>query len=239
MRASSNLGSMSDFNPPPRKGPPGPPPRPKKAAGLPPDSHGVSDPDKTPANPFLVSAVNGGFEAAPPSRPTPQTLPEPQAPANPFMAVATETRAQAVPRPPSPAAPQEMGSVPMGSALQVAPIVGQPGYEAPNLKDPHAAFRKGNKLKALLFVAVAAAVVGGIVFLANQEPTEPKVAAEKESEGPVIGSSVSPEIIKDPNDEPLSARLKKTAAPVEPVPAPAPRSADNEGFANHFKAKAE
>jgi hypothetical protein len=93
----------------------------------------------------------------------------------------------------------------------------------------------------LLLVAAAAAVVGGIVFLSSQEEPKKQAAAQAEvgSEGPVIGSSVSPEIIKDPRDEPLSMKKQLSPPSEEGAPPSTPKTANNDGFASSFKSQAK
>lgn len=139
------------------------------------------------------------------------------------------------PRPEAPAANPRLAPAP-----QVPAIVARPGVEIPQIKDPHAAFRRGNKLKGLAFVAIGAALLGGLFFLLPQEeePRAQSPASAKKRDRPVIGSSVSPEIIKDPRDELLPDQTNQLPSD-EPEPGPAPKSADNDGFANSFKSSAK
>jgi len=229
----------------------------------------ASDPDQTPVNRvaapkeehhdgLITSAreltpITTAFAVAPKSRPVPPsrivepTTPEPASTAptvpnaspsplaaNPFLvgqAPAQPPRAGSAPQPQAPPGPA------VGR-----PIVGQPGAESPHVPDPHAAFRKGNVLKRLLLVALAAALIGGLFFLIPSGQPETPVA--QPSRDPrahaVIGSSVSPEIIPDPHNQPLEERQKKTAAAEPEAPsAAAARPADNDGFANSFKSSAK
>lgn len=226
-----------------------------------PNPFALSDPDKTPVPPFhtederglITSAreltpITTAFAAAPKSRPAPPprivepTTPDPPTPALPAAGLEPASSNPFLARPPAPAAqPQAAQRVPSAPQPQVAPIVGRPGAESPHIADPHAAFRKGNVLKRLLLVAVVAVVGGGLFFLLPGGPTEqPRAESKDPRRNAVIGSSVSPDIIVDPRDVPLEERKRLTSPPshAESAPAPASKSADNDGFASAFKSQA-
>jgi len=121
-------------------------------------------------------------------------------------------------------------------------VVGRPGAESPNIKDPHAAFRKGNTLKRLLLVALAGGLLAGLFyFLPGQQAAEaPQVAQGDLRDNAVIGSSLSPDVIVDPKNKPLAEQVDRTPPAEEPAAPPsAPQSADNTGFASAFKSQAK
>lgn len=118
-------------------------------------------------------------------------------------------------------------------------LISRGDIEVPNFKDPHAAFRKGSKLKGLSFAALVAAVAGGLFYL-----TPPQSAVEANTvelrdlrANAVIGSSVSPDIIPDPKNLPLEQRRKQERVVSEP--APSAQKADSAGFASSFKSQAQ
>lgn len=239
---------------------------PHASAGLPqPNPFGSSDPDQTPVNRVVapsaehhegiitsareLTPVSTAFAAAPKSRPVPPArIVEPTTPDPAPVFPTPERRAPAVANPflAAPVAVQEsqVASAPQPQVVPPSvgrPIVGQPGVESPHVPDPHAAFRKGNVLKRLLLVALAAALIGGLFFLMPGSEQKSPVAepARNPRANAVIGSSVSPEIIPDPRDRPLEEQRKASRADTHPQPAPAARSADNDGFANSFKSSAK
>lgn len=128
------------------------------------------------------------------------------------------------PRAPSPSAPLA-GALPAGALPTSAPkasqvhdgapsgaaqFPAQPGILAPQVKDPHAAFRKGSALQPAVFAGAAALMLAGLFFLL---PTDPEEPGSESGASPVIGASVSPEIIAEPDV------LADSAAAAEPLAA--------------------
>lgn len=131
------------------------------------------------------------------------------------------------------ASPQEHG----------VPVRVQRGADLPNVGDAHAEFRKGGWKKPLLLAALGAAVVGGLFFgLPEQEPEKPSPFADSSS-GPatVIGASVSPEVIPDP-DRPSLQNPKPSRKPArteEPAEAPLDLPDRSGSFGDAFKSSAK
>jgi hypothetical protein len=129
----------------------------------------------------------------------------------------------------------------MGAPLQV-----QPGAVSPQVRDAHAEFRAGSWKKPALIGSITAALVGGLFFgmPAPEEEKKPayRTVAEPEAPVAVIGASVSPEVIADPDKPSLTNPnpLKKDL-PTEEEPAPSPSADQPErsgGFADSFKSAA-
>jgi hypothetical protein len=91
--------------------------------------------------------------------------------------------------------------------------------------------------------AIAAVALGGMFFLIPSEPQEKAAELEASPEPPeVIGRSVAPEVIEDPNNPVLGATAaeeERAPAPVDEEPAASPDRPDRSGnFADSFKAAA-
>lgn len=163
-----------------------------------------------------------------PNGPPPRRPAAPPA-ANPFLAASPT---------PSPASETESPRVvptPEGAPLRV-----QRGVQAPSVRDPHAEFRKGGLKKPLLLAVLAAAVVGGLFY---GLPKQEEKAAPSADSGPVtvIGASVSPEVIPDPDKPSLqnpNPSLKR-ARTEEPLPAPVDHPDRSGSFGDAFKSTAQ
>jgi len=141
------------------------------------------------------------------------------------------------------AAPAPAGRV--IAAQAAAPLVAQPGAVAPNLRDPHAEFRKGRWQRPAAFSLVGAAALGGLFFLAPGEQTPVAAAGLKAPDRAIstaIGSSLPPERISE-NDAELTEHKAKfeqraTQANDREAPVrPAGIASDSE-FSRAFKAAA-
>jgi hypothetical protein len=239
--------------PPPRRGPPAPPPR---RPGSAPDAelNPFAASEKTPVRPPSPRAREAGpligvptpVDLSPPEEnpffaaPPPVSAPEASAPVNPFLMGAPA---------PVPMSQPEVASAPRSAPIaqepQVAPLRVQPGAVAPTIKDPHAAFRKGSWKKPVIFGVLGAGALVGLFYLAPQDAKETPAQAGVEAEAPsaVIGRTVAPEVIQDPNNPTLSAAAAPEQKP-QPVPAdepaPSPARPDKSGnFADHFKSAAK
>lgn len=229
--------------PPPRKagGPPAPPPRrpppsPPAGGGLTePDPFGLPPTQASPQPPAPLMAAQPQADTNP-FMASPEPSPEPAPSANPFLGADHPTPQ------PAPSAPQT--SAPL-SEQQVASLVGRPGVVAPTIKDPHAAFRKGALKRSVLIGGVAALALGAMFYLIPSEPEDETPSVEASAETPaVIGRSVAPEVIQDPNNPVLAASAAKeervpAAPPSSEEPGPSPDRPDRSGsFAESFKATA-
>ncbi len=111
---------------------------------------------------------------------------------------------------------------------------------APSLRDAHADFRKGQWKKPALFGAIAVAAGLSFAFLppAPQKLPAARAPAE-EPEGPVIGSSVSPAVIADPDADRFKKLGKKSVdsqvGEEESEAAPARSSNGSANLAEAFK----
>jgi hypothetical protein len=175
-----------------------------------------------------LPAQENPFFAAPAPAP-----PAPAPAANPFLA------AEPAPQP----APH---SAPIAEQLQaVLPIQPQPGAIAPSINDPHAAFRKGSWKKPILFGLLGAGALFALFFLVPESSQEkaPTMEATREDSATVIGRSVGPDVIEDPNNPTLAAAAKPEEKPVAPAadePVPSPNRPDRSGsFADVFKSAAK
>lgn len=119
----------------------------------------------------------------------------------------------------------------------------------PQVKDPHAAFRKGSTLKPAFIGGAAVAMLAGLFFLM---PSGEDETASSSEAAPVIGASVSPEIIPDPDASLGSASVAKSresssagedgsAASASPGVRPASGSSESQSgeFAQAFKSSAQ
>lgn len=195
----------------------GPPPRPPGAPKPPPRR--IDPSSEQNHNPFMV-----------PDSAAQVPTPEPSA-ANPFLAASPA---------PSPIAQVEQARVVPPS--QGAPLRVQRGVTAPSVRDPHAEFRKGSWKKPLLVTVLAATIVGALFFgLPEQESEKPSPFADSSGPATVIGASVSPEVIPDPdrpslqNPNPSEQRTRKDESPV----APTERADGSENFGDAFKSSAK
>lgn len=94
----------------------------------------------------------------------------------------------------------------------------------------------------MLVTVLAAAIVGGLFFgLPEQEPEKPSPFADSSGPITVIGASVSPEVIPDPdrpslqNPNPSEKRTRSE----ESASAPIERSDRSDGFGDAFKSSAK
>lgn len=124
---------------------------------------------------------------------------------------------------------------------QGAPLAAKPGASSPSVRNPHAEFRKGGWKKPAIAAAAAAAIATGL-FFGLPETGEEKAAGlsgEQHVPAAVIGASMSPEIIQDPdrrsltNPSPPAARVHRDP---EESAVSSDRSDRSEGFAASFKA---
>lgn len=141
---------------------------------------------------------------------------------------------------PTPASERSQQVVPPS---QGAPLRVQRGVALPNVSDPHAEFRRGAWKKPLLMAVLAAAIVGGLFLgLPEQEPDKPGPFADSAS-GPVmvIGASVSPEVIPDPDRPSLQNPNPERKRPRSQAPPPAPvdRPDRSGSFGDVFKSSAK
>ena len=120
----------------------------------------------------------------------------------------------------------------------------QPGAEAPNVRDPHAEFRRGTWKKPAAFVLLGAAALAGLFYGVPREEEKPRAVAPVvvKPEPGVIGQSLPPERIVDDGSE-LAGQSEKFQKEVEAKPAEAPPErpagiAREGDFANAFKAAA-
>lgn len=114
----------------------------------------------------------------------------------------------------------------------VAPLVVRAGMTAPTISDAHAEFRKGRWRAPFVVLLVVAAAIGLLLVMPDTQEAEKETAVSMQKKKAVIGTSNSPEIIEEPENEDYSLR-----------PAPAPRSvetpkSDLSRFADDFKSKA-
>lgn len=167
---------------------------------------------------------------ATPQAPTPQ----PEQVANPFLA-----------QEPTPEAPSTPRVLPLS---QGAPLKARPGVVAPDIRDAHAEFRKGGWKKPLLFGLIAAAIAGGLFFgipKDKEEESSPLAESTEVESERVIGASVSPDVILDPDkpslQNPKPVRRVKTDEELEQEqPRASPDRADrSDGFADAFKSNAK
>lgn len=173
------------------------------------------------ANPFLVP----GAEAAPASNPFLSPAPAPVAPAPVAPA-------------PAPVAQQFVAQVAMPAS---GPHSGRTPSMAPSLRDAHADFRKGQWKKPALMGLVACALIAGFAVLSKTpEPERPLARAERpEAEGPVIGASVSPLVIADPDANRFERAKKQSSSQAlvdeESEPSGAPTTGSSANLADAFK----
>lgn len=194
-------------------------------------------PRRTPPLPPSAAHAVAGF-AEPPAAVEMESVPS---------SVVTSARAvPAAPRPAPPAAPVfeaapiSQPRVVAQAPAQAAPLISRADVEIPTYKDPHAAFRKGTKLKGFMLAALAASAIAGLIYLTPQPPAvEAKTPELRDLRAnAVIGASVSPDIIPDPKNVPLEQRSKPERA-AESGSSAAPSHADNSGFAHSFKSQAK
>lgn len=186
--------------------------------------------------------------AAPPKPPPRRAEPAAEQVQNPFMVSApTPEPSEANPflaGSPAPAPVSQVGSSPrVVPPSQGAPLRVRPGVEAPHVRDAHAEFRKGGWMKPLLFIVLAAGVIGGLFYgIPAEETKKPSPFAEtKDAPMAVIGASVSPEVIPDPtrpslqnqNPEPKQYRQEEAAPP------PAEHADRSDTFGSAFKSSAK
>ncbi|HSC85829.1 MAG TPA: hypothetical protein VLC09_01105 [Polyangiaceae bacterium] len=136
-----------------------------------------------------------------------------------------------------------IAAVPQGLP-QGAPLRVTPGVEAPNVRDPHAEFRRGRWQKPALFGGSAAVLIAGLFVLV---PGEEKPAASVQATvaplpaAPAIGASLPPDRIAEPVPETtaqIEERLAKESAPQAAPERPAGIVAEKD-FASAFKAAAK
>src|SRR5690606_7313105 len=116
------------------------------------------------------------------------------------------------------------------------------GVGGPSLRDPHADFRKGTWKKPVILLGVAALTALGLFFgLPSGTADEKKTVVATPEVTAVIGRSVGPEIIPDP-DQPSLAQPSPPPArsKVADEPGESPDRPDQSGsFASMFKAKSQ
>lgn len=227
---ATQLAATQQRPAPPRApgGPPKPPPRrPAPAAPV---------QKAEPVNPFMEA-------------------PAPEVVANPFLSTPEASNPVVTSAPPI-VGSEPTASVPFQDApipLDVAPstpvqtpaaaavpqIQAQPGAIAPSISDPHAEFRRGSWKKPALMMALAAAAGAGLFFGLPGEEQQPSTPSAKKDvrAGAVIGASVSPEIIEDPDANGIALGAKTAAKPAaEPSEAPsAHHTASSGSFSSSFK----
>lgn len=172
-----------------------------------------------------------GAPKPPPRRVDPSSEQGQNPPVNPFLAAS-----------PTPSPVSQIEQARAVPPTQGAPLRVQRGATAPSVRDPHAEFRKGGWKKPMLVTVLAAAIVGGLFFgLPEQEPEKPSPFADSSGPITVIGASVSPEVIPDPdrpslqNPNPSEKRTRSE----ESAPAPIERSDRSDGFGDAFKSSAK
>lgn len=235
--------------PPPRRGPPAPPPR-RPGSSPEGDLNPFAAAERPPARPPAPRARDAGggpligvptpvATSVPDENPFfADPTPEPSAEVNPFLVGA--------PAPTSdPGAVSAPRSAPIAQQPEVAPLRVERGAVSPTIKDPHAEFRKGSWKKPAIFGVLGAGALVGLFYLVPQDPvdTQAQAGAEAETQGAVIGRTVAPEVIQDPNNPTLSAASAPEQKP-QPVsadePAPSPKRPDQSGnFADAFKSAAK
>ncbi len=249
--------------PPPRR----PPPSPAAEANPFMDAPDAARTAEEAPNPFFDPPARSGgvVTSAPPLLPTtpeldsaplrdaplPLDIPGVAQPVPPAAARPAAPSPRAAPSPPSPsaggfAAPQAPAHAQVQAAApqpQGAPLQVQPGAVAPNIGDPHAEFRRGSFKKVAIFLAAAGLCGVGLFYgLPESEPTSPVAPANTDLRAnAVIGASVSPEIIEDPNATSATSPRKEPAQASADEESPsASRPSDSQGnFANSFKTLAK
>ena len=199
---------------PPPPAPPGSPPKPP--------------PRRAPERADDAAAAPNPFIAADPLL---GNLEVPLAPsANPFLAQSPQPAPHSAPEPQAARTPE---GVERGTQRSAA---------VPQVRDPHAEFRKGSWKKPAAFLAVAALLAGGLFFGLPDRTEEKKDAIVASPEAvTVIGRSVAPEIIQDPDQPSLSQPNPPPArAKVPEEPGESPDRPDQSGsFASMFKSSGQ
>lgn len=121
---------------------------------LPETSRDVEPPS---ANPFLAPSA-------------PLSEPSVELASNPFLAEPAPARALA----PEPEPVRRIPSTPRDASKLGAPLRVDPSVALPNIRDPHAEFRRGAWKKPLAFVALGAALLFGLSQLGGEKPASPR-----------------------------------------------------------------
>ena len=166
--------------------------------------------------------------------------PDQSAPTNPFLAApAPVSSPRAVAAVAS--APQSVREPRVIPPANGAPLVVRAGAAAPDIRDPHAEFRRGGWQRPLVLVLVAGAVILAMTLLPTEDKAAPSpVELSKAPPDAVIGRSLPPGRTTDEDVRAAEQRQMRGTANDDAQPTERPNDIPKEGeFANAFKAAAQ
>jgi len=167
--------------------------------------------------------------------------PDQSAPTNPFLAAPAPVSSP-LSSPLAPAsAPQSARGPRVIPPAGGAPLIVRAGAAAPDIRDPHAEFRRGGWQRPLVLVLVAAAVILAMTLLPSEDKAAPSpVELSKAPPDAVIGRSLPPGRTTDEDVRAAETRQLRAKSSDEAEPEARPSDIPKEGeFANAFKAAAQ